>query len=55
MHYKPGCMFTLTVNLVQTWDRRALYTGCMFTLTVNLVQIWDRRALYTGLYVYVDS
>ena len=26
-HYIQGCMFTLTVNLVQTWDRRALYTG----------------------------
>ena len=29
MHYIQGCMFTLTVNLVQTWAlyRRALYTG----------------------------
>ena len=27
MHYIQGCMFTLTVNLVKTWDRRALYTG----------------------------
>jgi hypothetical protein len=27
VHYIQGCMFTLTVNLVQTWDRRALYTG----------------------------
>ena len=27
MHYIQGCMFTLTVNLVKTWDRLALYTG----------------------------
>ena len=54
MHYIQGCMFTLTVNLVQTWDR-ALYRCCMFTLTVNVVQTWNRRALYTRLYVYVDS
>ena len=44
MHYIQGCMFTLTVNLVQTWDT-GLYVSCIIY----------RRALYTGLYVYVDS
>jgi hypothetical protein len=27
LYYVLGCMFSLTVNLVQTWGRRALYTG----------------------------
>ena len=53
MHYIQGCMFTLTVNLVQTIVVHYIQ-GCMFTLTVNLVKTWDRRALF-GLYDYVDS